>query len=163
MLRLKFFFQIIIFLFITWACCDEPPSLVDASLKFKLVDKITNVNLFRFGSTQIPEYNKDTIKLFNQDLQQIDLEKIEESFFSYSFLIKYIYKDGEDESAFNMEKCKRYYLYLNQNDTDTLDICFTAENLRCKGQGFKEFKVFYNAKLIPQNQQESAFDINIKK
>jgi hypothetical protein len=156
------FLQFIIIVFIAWACCDEPPSLVDASLKFKLVDKITNVNLYNSEPFINPAYNKDTIKLYNQDFQELELEKIEESFL-YSFRIRYIYKDGEDESAFNMEKCKRYYLYLNKNDTDTLDLCFTAENLKCKGQGFKEFKVFYNSSLIPKNQQGSAFDIAIKK
>jgi hypothetical protein len=143
-------------------CLGEPPSLSSTGLKFSLIDKNTGINLFRSGASQIPEYNKDTIKLFNQDFQQIELEKIQESFL-YSFQIRYIYEYGEDESAFNAEKCKRYYLYLNQNDTDTLDLCFTAENLKCNGQWFKEFKVLYNSKLIYQKQKSTVFDIDIKK
>lgn len=62
-----------------------------------------------------------------------------------------IFKDADDEEAFNNEETKFLYIKYNYNTFDTLQLTFKAKKEKC-GNVFEYLKVYYKDSLLLNGQ-----------
>jgi hypothetical protein len=118
-------------------CGPEDYSLTDSnSFGFFIRDKKTNENILVAGDTQ---YILDSVKVYN------DQWKVPFGNFLSSDgyqLLYFITKD--DRGKVNKTISKRFYMYFNYQDIDTIDIDFVTKYDECDLQKMNYFKVSYN-------------------
>lgn len=97
------------------------------------------------GSTKFMEpgskYNLDTFKILNEKKETLDP--------SYSrkgragFNLQY----DKVNTPVDQDVCRKYYVYFNENDIDSLNVCLKINLDECEHSFFKESQVFYNNQL----------------
>jgi len=143
--------------------CNYDIETRDDHVTFALVDKRTGEYLFKESNLN---YHVDTFKIFNENnvpLGEYDYNYFRDGSLGYRFNIISIYNQRTDPDPVTQEVCKKYFLYLNYNDTDTLQTCFTARRDGCLY--FNRFQAYYNDSLVftKQGSQLVQFSIVIPK
>jgi hypothetical protein len=139
------------------SCKAEPePPLSTTSLYFYLVDKNT-------GQKLVPlRFTPENIKLFDDKLLDLNLKKNKESDNSFAFGPFYFYQEPEDNISSDKIVEKTYYLYLGNQDYDTLRVSFETNKTKCE-RVFKDLKFFYNNQNIQNPREFYNPLINLKK
>jgi hypothetical protein len=106
-------------------------------LFFSILDKQTKQRVLLIGQIK---YNYDTVAIFDEAWTND----------SYSYTIR---NDGSivldfinrsDKGTLNKRVERRYYMYFNYQDIDTIDVAFEMKLNDCDEQIMKYFKVVYN-------------------
>jgi hypothetical protein len=106
-------------------------------LDFTILDKRTNQKVLLIGQTK---YNYDTVAILNehstndQHPHYIDID---------GDLVLY-FINRSDKGTLNKRIERRYYMYFNYQDIDTIDVAFEMKLNDCDEQIMKYFKVAYN-------------------
>lgn len=143
--------------------CEEPPYANLATVELTFKDK-SGANLYpRFGGTR--QYNKDSLRVFdtrgsiynNKGLagDNVSGEYVE-------FYFSDIYQPDKDADALAKKICKDYYVYYSALDTDTLQVCYQVQQLRC-GSLFAPFELYYRGQLIAQSDRGIFFEVIVTK
>ncbi len=143
--------------------CDYDIETRDDDIAFALLDKNSGEYLFDESNQY---YHIDTFKIFDQNQVQLgeyDYNYFRDGSFGYRFNIIDIYDNSIDPNPQAQEVCKKYYLYLNYTDTDTLETCFTAKRDGCLY--FNRFQVSYNDSTVfaKEGSQLLEFSFEIPK
>jgi hypothetical protein len=85
------------------------------------------------------KYNYDTVAIFNEDWKVKGAGQINNDGSIYLFFI-----EDSDYGILDTQIQRRYYMYFNYQDIDTIDIAFEAKMNECDEQIIKYFKVAYN-------------------
>lgn len=129
-----FFSLVMFYLFSACNRCEDPES--DTTLYVRIFEN--NYNVF---DELFPLYSIDTFRLLDQNHELLN----ERSFYRASggFIIHMPKKDLQNGGP-NQEMCKKYFLYFHKDDTDTMDVCYTAKFNSCGEPSFNYVNIKYN-------------------
>jgi hypothetical protein len=126
-----------------YACCrgDQEPDIYSKGFSFSLVKKQTQQNLLGLYGI----YHKDTVKIYDEIGQKVYNGPVPPDGYIYFLPVR---KD-KDNQAFATEVTRKFYLYLDQYDTDTIKIAFKLKQIReCgKRDDIDYTKIYYNDSL----------------
>jgi hypothetical protein len=121
------------------SCCCSREGDYDFSLNnqffFTILDKATRGNILEIGQHS---YNYDTLAIFDQNWQRKSGVA-----FDGKVHIQFIEPDADKNKVRDYIE-RRFYMYFNYQDIDTVDIKFKMKFSECDAQIPSYFKVSYN-------------------
>lgn len=115
---------------------DDYSFIADHSLTIGIFDKTTNENILVIGQTR---YSRDTVQLYNEKWEKARNGPVPgDGYMQLRFLM------DEDKDVVGTLTRRRFYMYFNYQDIDTIDIAFTAMKNDCNEQVLESLKVSYN-------------------
>ncbi len=136
---------ILLFALVTFNSCDLNGSKCGGDYSFSgdnlfgfvILDKKTNENVFNVFTTN---YNYDTVTVYNPDWKVALATSIG---FDGAVALRFIDLQS-DKDVVDQLISKRFYMYFNYQDIDTIDIDFKMTKGNCGHQIMEYFKVAYN-------------------
>jgi hypothetical protein len=114
-----------------------------------------------------PLYNKDSLKVFDENGNKLILLSLSKlipntgvAYDEISFGT--IYDDRTDQSSFNTELCKKFFIEYNSREKDTVQACFKAKKTEC-GSVFETLKVYHKGQLLASVQNTVFAQITLIK
>lgn len=128
--------------------CEEPYFVEDSVLGITFKDA-SGKYLY---SEVSPLYPKDSLKVFNQEGEQLllfsHLNVIPNSVMRYHEIeFGPLYRKSSDEASFSQEVCKNFIVQYRHTEKDTLSVCFKAEKKKC-GSEFETLRVYHKGKEL---------------
>jgi hypothetical protein len=109
----------------------------DNPFGFIILDKVTRERVLHVMHTK---YNYDTVRVYKENWDEAAHQQID-----FSGLIIFDFIDKQmDQGVVNQLITKRYFMYFNYQDIDTIDISFKMRLDDCSDQRMSYFKVAYN-------------------
>jgi hypothetical protein len=109
----------------------------DNIFTFNLLDRFTEENLLVIG---VNKYDEDTVKVYNEEWEITYDAPVRQD----GLIVFYPHFMDKDADVVNQPVFKNYYLYLNQFDTDTINITYEATIDDCDDMVLKYVTVSYN-------------------
>ena len=143
--------------------CEEPMYVENSSIIVSFKDKDGKYmydNLF-------PTYNKDSLRVIDEHGNLIRLlfgsEVVPGTTHSYTTIdIGPVYNAQTDMASFSSEVCKKFYIWYNKNEKDTIKACFISKNLKC-GSVFESLKVYHRDSLLAKASNTAFITLTLTK
>jgi hypothetical protein len=115
---------------------DDYSFIADNSFTFGIFDRKTKENILVIGRIT---YNRDTVQVYNENWEEARKGSVAgDGFIQLRFLKE------EDNGVVGKLTNRRFYMYFNYQDIDTIDIAFKAMRNDCNEQALESLKVSYN-------------------
>lgn len=125
----------------------------DNIFTINLLDRFTKENLLVIG---VNKYDEDTVKIYNGEWEVVYDGPVDQS----GRIVFYPFYMDKDAGALNQMVYKEFYLYLNQFDTDTINIAYEATIDDCDDMVLEYVAVSYNDSIYfdgPTNSYPGIF------
>ena len=131
--------------------CEEALNVVQDLFSFAIKDK-NNPQIAIVGGL-FNQYNIDSIRLLNEDLTLNISFRIESSRLYFNYI-----NFPSDSIAYDNKIFKRYFLRLDESDTDTIETEFKLEYIeKCFVTQFESLKVYYNDSLYYTSKKTGGY------
>ncbi|MEO5944733.1 MAG: hypothetical protein ABIP30_13400 [Ferruginibacter sp.] len=144
--------------------CELPLNISQSSIQTIFKDGITGKYLYAESN---PLYNKDSLKIFDQNNNELFLlystnliPGTSSAYYEINFGPLYI--ETSDENSFNSEICKSFYVQYNSKEKDTIITCFKSKKTKC-GSVFETLKVYNKQQLLSNEINTTTSIITITK
>jgi hypothetical protein len=112
-------------------------------------------------------YNKDSLKVFDENGNQLILISLarqisNSSFAYYAISFGNIYDSATDQSSFDSKRCKYFIIKYSYNETDTVQTCFKSVKTPC-GSMFETLKVYHKDQLLDSVSNNTGAHITLIK
>jgi hypothetical protein len=105
------------------------------------------------------DYNHDTVKVYHENWEVAYPGPVRgDGFIALPFIDPVIDKD-----IVNKRIARRFYMYFNYQEVDTIDIAFEMQYDQCHHQVMKYFKVAYNDSIYFEGPTETVVEANFLK
>jgi hypothetical protein len=101
-----------------------------------VLDKATKQNVLLIGQVK---YNYDTVRVYNEKWEAVTGRIRNDGLIVLNFIEK-----ERDKGKINQLIERRFYMYFNYQDIDTIDIAFQLRWDDCNEEELKYFRVAYN-------------------
>jgi hypothetical protein len=117
-------------------CGGDYSVILNNQLSFHIYDKETKQDVLVVGESP---YNFDTVKVYDTEWKvPLNMHVRLDGYVGFCFISE------SDKGKVDQKISKRFYMYFDQNDIDTIDIAFNTSYDECHNQLLKYFKVAYN-------------------
>lgn len=79
--------------------------------------------------------------------------------FHSGFRLQYL----KDNTPVDQDVCRKYYVYFNENEIDSLNVCLKLNLNECGSPFFKKLQVFYNNQLKYDGGGSQTVNLDIEK
>jgi len=136
--------------------CGEYYFIQDNMLVFELHDKETGENVLQFLSNI---YDRDSVKVYNETGDIVSTGPDNSGTMVVAVL------EDSDINKLNQDITKNFYLYLNSEDTDTIEVTFNLKDPdKCGYVLINTSSISFNDSLYyPQTKSSIPFQIFLKK
>lgn len=124
------------------------------SLGFIIVDEKSKLNILSIGQTN---YNYDTLKVYNSNWTVASNVEPGDGIVYLDFI------ERDDKGQLSILISKKYYMYFNYLDVDTLNIDFRMSINDCDEQVIEYFEVSYNDSIYFDEETGFVPDITFLK
>lgn len=131
----------VVLLITVTACCSGESDYqfeLDNYLFFSILDKQSKLDILE--SINNTTYNYDTVNVYDENWGKVLDEGVD---ISGDIVLLFVNRT-EDKGKINSLIEKRYYMYFNHQDIDTIDVQFKMNMNECDQQVLNYFKVSYN-------------------
>jgi len=130
--------------------CDGDYSFSGDNLfSFQIQDKITGQNMLHARNMK---YNYDTVTVYDEGFNVALAAPVE---LSGTLHLRFIDRE-KDKNVFDQIITKRFFMYFNYEDIDTVDIEFRMQKNGCEQQVMQYFKASYNGGVYVDEMVESV-------
>ncbi len=133
---------------------DDYSFIAENGFSFGILDKNTKENILAYGQIT---YNYDTLQLYDENWNAVLIEPV-----PGNGIIDMRFLKEEDKGVINQLTNRRFYMYFNYQDVDTIDIAFEAQKNKCKEQILKSLKVSYNDSIYLDGPIEKYYAYFLK-
>ena len=126
------------------------------TFNFGILDKHSKQNVLEVGQIN---YNYDTVKVYHENWEVAYPGRVPgDGFIVLPFIDPVIDKD-----VVNKRITRRFYMYFNYQQVDTIDFAFEMKYGQCHRQVMKYFEVAYNDSLYFAGPTETVVSVNFLK
>lgn len=143
--------------------CETPDRLESSEIVLEFKNSEDRYLYDKFD----PIYEKEEFKVFDEKQQPLVILYNSTSagntstvYYTLSFGPLFNPQTGAD--SFNKDVCKKYYLHFNENESDSLEVCFKARKTAC-GSVFDYLKVSRNGQTIVNETQTTYAYVSLIK
>jgi hypothetical protein len=156
-LKLLIAFTVLASCYTLYSCDDNPFSscnqeyyfIGDNEFTFNILDKRTKEDLLAYGQIG---YNYDTVKVYYDNWEVAYNGPVRgDGRITLRFLKQ------EDVGVIDQLISRRFYMYFNHHDIDTIDFAFETKKNKCKEQIMKSLKVSYNDSIYLEGPIEKYY------
>ena len=133
---------------------DDYSFIAENSFTFGILDRKTKENILVNGQIN---YNRDTVQLYNQEWEVVYAAPV-----PGDGLIEFLFLKEEDKGVVGKLTGRRYYMYFDYQDIDTIDIVFVASKNNCNEQVLESLKVAYNDSVYLDGPLEKKYAYFLK-
>lgn len=142
--------------------CEEPNFVTNSEVVLTIKDAAG-----RYVYAEVaPLYPKDSLKVFNQDGEQLlllsQLNLIPNSFMRYYQVSFGPLYGRRDEASFSREICKNFIVQYRAQERDTLSVCYRSRNTGC-GSEFETLTVYHKGRELAQETNTVAAHVTLVK
>jgi hypothetical protein len=140
--------------------CEEPDFVTNSEVMLTVKDASGR---YVYGE-MAPLYPKDSLKVFNQDGEQLlllyQLNEIPNSSMRYYEISFGPLYNRRDEASFSREICKNFIVQYRHQERDTLSVCFKTRNTGC-GSEFETLKVYHKGRELADEANTVAAHVTL--
>lgn len=130
------------------------------ALRFLILDKATRENVLYIGQTN---YNYDTVKVYDIS-GNVTVPYQNGEWTAWDGRMDLIFLDYfTDRNVVNQRITRRYYMYFDYMDIDTIDLAFEMRIDKCDRQIMKYFKVAYNDSVYYDGYTDRVWGVEFLK